>query len=177
MNPPLQHITLRNFKTESGNTADIHLSYEVFGRELHSAPIVLVNHALTGNSAVSGEKGWWKTLVGEDKIINTGRFTVICFNIPGNGYDGVFIENYKDFKNQLYVKLAKNYLRYRWLVTYLFGASPVAGKDFYSKDQIPLEHPVRSIRSSHYGYVNSEDVDVSFDSLEEYTTDILKNLI
>lgn len=100
MNPPLQHITLCNFKTESGNTADIHLSYEVFGRELHCAPIVLVNHALTGNSAVSGEKGWWKTLVGEDKIIDTGRFTVICFNIPGNGYDGVFIENYEDFKTK-----------------------------------------------------------------------------
>ncbi|MCG7281060.1 alpha/beta fold hydrolase [Chryseobacterium taklimakanense] len=100
MNPPLQHITLRNFKTGSGDTADIHLSYEVFGRELHSAPIVLVNHALTGNSAVSGEKGWWKTLVGEDKIIDTGRFTVVCFNIPGNGYDGVFIENYKDFKTK-----------------------------------------------------------------------------
>ncbi|MDN6626475.1 MAG: bifunctional glutamate--cysteine ligase/glutathione synthetase, partial [Pisciglobus halotolerans] len=83
-------------------------------------------------------------------------------------------EDYKDFKNQLYVKLAKNYLRYRWLVTYLFGASPVAGENFYSKNQTPLEHPVRSIRSSHYGYVNAEDVDVSFDSLEEYATDILK---
>lgn len=98
MNSPLQHITLRNFKTESGFTTDIHLSYEVFGKELHTAPIVLVNHALTGNSTVSGEKGWWKTLVGEGKIIDTNRFTVICFNIPGNGYNGVFIENYKDFK-------------------------------------------------------------------------------
>lgn len=98
MNSPLQHITLRNFKTESGFTADVHLSYEVFGKGLHTAPVVLVNHALTGNSTVSGEKGWWKTLVGEGKIIDTNRFTVICFNIPGNGYDGVFIENYKDFK-------------------------------------------------------------------------------
>lgn len=95
---PLRHITLQNFKTSSGFTSDIALSYEVFGKELHAAPVVLVNHALTGNSNVAGEKGWWKTLIGEGKIIDTRKFTVLCFNIPGNGYDGLFINNYKDFK-------------------------------------------------------------------------------
>ena len=98
MKKPLQHITLQNFTTCSGNTIDISLSYEIFGQPLHTAPVVLINHALTGNSTVAGEHGWWKTLVGENKIIDTNHYTVICFNIPGNGYDGFFIDNYKDFK-------------------------------------------------------------------------------
>lgn len=98
MNPSLQHITLQNFKTSSGNSLDISLSYEIFGQPLQSAPVVLINHALTGNSTVAGGNGWWKTLVGDNKIIDLRHFTVICFNIPGNGYDGFFIDQYGDFK-------------------------------------------------------------------------------
>lgn len=107
MKKPLQHITLQNFKTSSENTLDISLSYEIFGQPLHTAPVVLINHALTGNSTVAGEHGWWKTLVGENKIIDTNHYTVICFNIPGNGYDGFFIDNYRDFKA---VDIAKIFL-------------------------------------------------------------------
>lgn len=74
------------------------MSYQLFGKDLHSAPIVLVNHALTGNSNVAGENGWWNSIIGENKIIDTNTFSVICFNIPGNGFDGNLIENYQDFK-------------------------------------------------------------------------------
>lgn len=92
----LQHITLEKFKTISGEIINIPLSYETFGPELHTSPIVLINHALTGNSNVCGDKGWWSDVVGRDKIIDTNRFTVLSFNIPGNGYDGFFIENFED---------------------------------------------------------------------------------
>lgn len=98
MKNTLPTITLPSFKTASGFTLDILLSYETFGPELHSAPIILINHALTGNSSVAGEKGWWRTLVGEDKVIDTRRFTVLCFNIPGNGFDGFLIDNYRAFE-------------------------------------------------------------------------------
>lgn len=93
----LHHIKLKKYTTLSGSTQDIDLSYQVFGAELHTAPIVLVNHALTGNSNVSGEDGWWSTLIGEGKCIDTTKYTVLSFNIPGNGFDGFIIENYKDF--------------------------------------------------------------------------------
>jgi len=96
----LQHINLNNFTTQNGKVLDIPLSYQLFGKELYSAPIVLINHALTGNSDVAGENGWWKSLVGEEKIIDTSRFTIISFNIPGNGFDGFFIDNYEDFTAQ-----------------------------------------------------------------------------
>lgn len=93
----LNKIEWADFSTLNGTTLPITLSYEEFGRELHTAPVVLVNHALTGNSNVAGADGWWVPLVGSGKCIDTDRFTVLCFNIPGNGYDGFLIENYKDF--------------------------------------------------------------------------------
>jgi homoserine O-acetyltransferase len=59
----------------------------------------IVNQRLL-NSNVTGENGWWNDLIGENKIIDTNYFTIIAFNIPGNGFDGNpenLITNYKDF--------------------------------------------------------------------------------
>lgn len=90
---------LYNYTTDKGaEYKTMNLSYQIFGKEIHTAPIVLVNHALTGNSDVIGpDRGWWKGIVGEGKLIDTSRYTVVAFNIPGNGYDGHLIDNYKDF--------------------------------------------------------------------------------
>ena len=94
----LQHIKIIDFKTESGiQVSELNLSYQVFGKELGTAPVVLINHALTGNSEVGGKNGWWKDIVGKEKVINTDVFSVLSFNIPGNGFDGFLIDNYKDF--------------------------------------------------------------------------------
>ena len=74
--------------------------YQTFGQPIGSAPIVVVNHALTGNSNVTGENGWWNDLIGENKIIDINHFTIIAFNIPGNGFDKNLenlISNYQDF--------------------------------------------------------------------------------
>ena len=91
-------ITLQNLTTESGAFyASLNLSFQVFGPELHTAPIVLVNHALTGNSHVVGENGWWNDLIGANKTIDTTKYTILAFNVPGNGFDGFIIENYSDF--------------------------------------------------------------------------------
>src|SRR6056297_904785 len=93
----IHHLHIKDYKTISGVTQDIELSYELFGAKLHSAPVILVNHALTGNSNVTGDGGWWASLIGDGKCIDTQRYTVLCFNIPGNGHDKFIIENYKDF--------------------------------------------------------------------------------
>lgn len=91
-------IQIHNFTTESGVLyPTLNLSYQVFGPSLNTAPIVLVNHALTGNSNVIGAQGWWNDLIGESKTIDTNKYTVLAFNVPGNGYDGFGIENYQDF--------------------------------------------------------------------------------
>lgn len=97
MKTSLQHLKLKKHQLVSGKILDIDLSYQLFGKNLHSAPIILVNHALTGNSNVAGENGWWNSLIGENEIIDTDIYSVICFNIPGNGFAGNLIENYQDF--------------------------------------------------------------------------------
>ena len=96
MKTELKHI---NFSYQSPSRKEYHipLSYQLFGQDLFTAPVILINHALTGNSNVSGEKGWWKKLVGEHQVVDTNKYTVLCFNIPGNGYDDFLIDDYKDF--------------------------------------------------------------------------------
>lgn len=96
MKTELKHINF-SYRTDSQKEYNIPLSYQLFGKDLFSAPIILVNHALTGNSNVSGEKGWWKQLIGEHQVIDTEQYTVLCFNIPGNGFDGFLIDDYEDF--------------------------------------------------------------------------------
>ncbi len=93
----LRHLAISDFKTLNGSVQDLKLSYQVFGKPLHAAPIILVNHALTGNSNVAGKDGWWSDLIGDGKCIDTEKYTILSFNIPGNGFDGFIIENYKDF--------------------------------------------------------------------------------
>lgn len=86
-NQMLQKIKIRDFVNSQGvRLPDFDLSYQVFGKPLQTAPIVMVNHALTGNSVVCGEEGWWRDFVGDDKCIDTRQYTVLSFNIPGNGY-------------------------------------------------------------------------------------------
>ena len=96
----LKQVQIDPIVTRSGVRYHLPLSYEIFGRPLHSAPIILVNHALTGNSNVAGEQGWWSELIGGGKCIDTDQFTVLTFNIPGNGFDGTYIEDYLDFVAQ-----------------------------------------------------------------------------
>ena len=78
-------------------------------------------------------------------------------------------EDLVTFKNDLYLKLAQNFLYYRWLLTYLYGASPLAERGFFKN---PPSYPVRSLRNSSHGYVNADDVHISFASLETYVNNL-----
>lgn len=94
----LQTMIIKNFTNSGGKTyLEIQLSYQTFGKPLGEAPVVLVNHALTGNSDVAGKNGWWKRLVGDGKTIDITRYTVLAFNVLGNGFDETYIHNYKNF--------------------------------------------------------------------------------
>ncbi len=104
----LQYIKLPQYSTESGKATNITLSYQTFGKPLGDAPIVLVNHALTANSNVIGVSGWWNDLIGKGKCIDTERYTILAFNVPGNGFDQIpenAIDNYKDYTARDIAKL------------------------------------------------------------------------
>ena len=98
MEEELNHILLEDFETLSGSKIKkLQISYQVFGKKLGSAPVIVVNHALTGNSLVSGINGWWSDIIGLEKPIDTTKYSVLCFNIPGNGFN----ENNFDFNLDL----------------------------------------------------------------------------
>lgn len=99
----LYSVQIKNYPI-NGVSQNIALTYELFGAPLHSAPVVLVNHALTGNSHVAGETGWWKKVF--TNSIDLRRFTLIAFNIPGNGYAGTpLIDDYAAWNTRIVADL------------------------------------------------------------------------
>src|SRR5436189_3668988 len=70
--------------------APFRIAYKTYG-ELNAAKsnAILVTHALTGDqyaasqNPVTKKPGWWETMVGPGKPIDTDRFFVICPNALG----------------------------------------------------------------------------------------------
>ena len=70
--------------------APFSIAYQTYGT-LNAAKsnAILICHALTGDQhvanvhPVTGKPGWWETLVGPGKPVDTSRFFVICPNILG----------------------------------------------------------------------------------------------
>ena len=84
-------------------------------------------------------------------------------------------QTFKDFKTDVYLKVSRNYLRYRWFVTYMMGAAPLSEEGYFTgcpKGRPNM--PVRSIRNSNFGYTNDESVFVSYKSMDDYATSIQK---
>ena len=68
----------------------IRVAYQTYGTlDSERSNAILVCHALTGDQFVAdvhpitGKPGWWTTLVGPGKIIDTDRYFVICSNVLG----------------------------------------------------------------------------------------------
>lgn len=95
--------------------------------------------------------------------------------------------NFHAFKDDVYLRVTRNYLRYRWLLIYLFGASPVYHSTYKSviknelkrikeccpcccEDIKTYEKSAISLRVSRFGYRDNlqEDEAVYFNSLHEY---------
>ena len=94
----IRTISIKNFKTHSGAIyPKINLHYQQFGKQIGKAPIVLVNHSLTGDANLTGDEGWWTEIIGKGKIIDTKKYTILGFNIPGNGVKGQIFNKPEDF--------------------------------------------------------------------------------
>lgn len=69
---------------------DLQIGYQTYGEpNAARSNAILVCHALTGDqhaaslNPVTGKPGWWETMVGPGKPIDTERFFVICANVLG----------------------------------------------------------------------------------------------
>lgn len=89
--------------------------------------------------------------------------------------------DYKAYKNRVYLKLTRNYLRFRWLVIYLTGASNVMHKTYVSNCNKPLTQVDQdsyiltdgiSIRNSSCGYKNKKPLFPRYDTVEHFTEDV-----
>ncbi|UTD27613.1 homoserine O-acetyltransferase [Bradyrhizobium sp. WD16] len=70
--------------------APFQIAYQTYGRlNADGTNAVLICHALTGDQhvanvhPVTGKPGWWETLVGPGKPIDTERYFVVCSNVVG----------------------------------------------------------------------------------------------
>ncbi|MBE6500108.1 MAG: glutamate--cysteine ligase [Methanobrevibacter thaueri] len=92
--------------------------------------------------------------------------------------------SFKEFKNSVYLKIARNYLRYCWLIIYLTGCS-IGSHNSFCHDCIHLMDAYDnsgsyysttgpSFRNSSCGYKNLVELYPSYDSVEEFTHDVNK---
>jgi homoserine O-acetyltransferase/O-succinyltransferase len=70
--------------------APFEIAYQTYGTlNAEHSNAVLVCHALTGDQHVAsrhpitGKPGWWETVVGPGKAVDTNRYFVICSNVLG----------------------------------------------------------------------------------------------
>ena len=90
--------------------------------------------------------------------------------------------SFRQFKNEVYLKVARNYLRYCWLIIYLTGCS-IGTHETFSKDCIHLMdacdefgsyYSTRgpSFRNASCGYKNLKELYPSYASVEEFARDV-----
>lgn len=95
--------------------------------------------------------------------------------------------SHQELINSSYLHLCRNFFRWGWLNTYLFGASPAAHKSYVKTTAQGLKtfdaHSIHasfgtSIRMSNWGYYSKvqAQVAVSYNSLQEYTRDLRRGL-
>lgn len=89
---------------------------------------------------------------------------------------------YEEFKNEIYLKITRNYIRYCWLVIYLTGSSIACHKTFTSEcidlmdkqDKYGDYYSTKgsSLRNGSCGYKNLKKLYPSYNSVEEFTKDV-----
>ena len=96
------------------------------------------------------------------------------------------IDNYglsfKEFKNQVYLRITRNYIRYCWLIIYLTGCSIGSHKTFSNdcihlmdaRDDYGSYYSTKgpSFRNASCGYKNLKELYPSYNTVEEFTRDV-----
>src|SRR4249920_798333 len=81
----------RPLKLDAGvELSPFQIAYKTYGTlNAERSNVVLICHALTGDQhvanihPVTGKPGWWETMVGPGKPIDTDRYFVLCPNVIG----------------------------------------------------------------------------------------------
>ncbi|MFI3238400.1 MAG: hypothetical protein R3Y47_10315 [Lachnospiraceae bacterium] len=83
------------------------------------------------------------------------------------------------YKDEMYLKIVRNYTRYHWFVLLVMGASPVCHTSFgyyldsmIEEGEILIGEYATSLRMSHIGYQNKKEVNIDYTTLETFTKSI-----
>ncbi len=85
--------------------------------------------------------------------------------------------SFDEFKDEVYLKTARQMLRLRWLYVLLYGCSPVVDPSFELRCKMapyPIDHNViaLSIRNSCYGYQNFDNLYPDYSSVSKFKASI-----
>jgi len=94
----------------------------------------------------------------------------------------------KSYKNETYLGMARNFKRFGWIYLLLFGSSPAVCNSFatgkeHNLEELPtggLYKPYStSLRMGDLGYISKaqDDLNISYDSIEEYCSDLKNALV
>lgn len=92
-------------------------------------------------------------------------------------------DDFQEFKNKIYLKIARNYLRFGFVIVSLFGCSNIVHESY---DEQTISHLQKrdsssfiledgiSIRNSKYGYCNDKEFYPDYSSLDHYIRSVEK---
>ncbi|MGL5319136.1 MAG: bifunctional glutamate--cysteine ligase GshA/glutathione synthetase GshB, partial [Bacteroidales bacterium] len=84
----------------------------------------------------------------------------------------------KEWREKVYMKILRNFMRHRWVYIWLFGETPVAEEQFkvpslLGKEELPMKSGLSiSLRNGPLGYRNKEEFYIDYSSAEHYKLQI-----
>ena len=90
-------------------------------------------------------------------------------------------KSFKEFKNNIYMKMARNYLRYRWILVYLFGSTTAMHESYIKEcvdrltkvaDESYSNEGALSYRNGCCGYKNKTELFPCYNSVDDYISSI-----
>lgn len=113
---------------------------------------------------------------GKKKMLFSGIHFNFSFSdeLIGNGFKESKEKNFADYKNNLYLDLAKKMTKYSWLIVYLTAASPITDGSFFDDKAIGKDvvTPFSSARCSEIGYWNDFTPILNYANLKSYVESI-----
>lgn len=113
---------------------------------------------------------------GKKKMLFSGIHFNFSFSqeFMEEGYRQSNLSSMKEYKNKIYLELAKKVTRYSWLIVYLTAASPVMDGSFFhdeDKGKVVLKN-LASPRCSKIGYWNDFVPLLEYDTMQSYIRSI-----
>lgn len=115
---------------------------------------------------------------GKKKMLFSGIHFNFSFDdeLINIGFKKFSYSSYREYKDSIYLELAKKFTKYSWLIVYLTAASPIMDGSFFDDTAIGKDiiTPYSSARCSEIGYWNDFIPVLKYNTLTNYICSIQK---